>query len=175
MGRRTNKDAANFSFSDAGSGTILDGDSGATDSNAGGTAIIDPASLGTSAGNGDGDDARTQPKRGRGRPKGSGKKKASPDLDFFADMLLGGHAFVAFATGLEEIALDEDEAIKLSSASTELAAQYGVEINPKTQAWLRFAGAVSKVYGTRAMAIFAREKEDKKEEPKTAPNLAIVQ
>src|SRR5258708_1684477 len=135
MGRRANKEPANFTFSDAGSTSDTGDNSGGTDGDNSAAGIVDPASLATGSGDGSGsrdsNDTGNSPRRGRGRPKGSGKKKAPADIDFVADLLSSGHAFVAFSTGVEEFLLDDDEAQKLQSETTELASHYAEAVSPK--------------------------------------------
>ncbi len=49
--------------------------------------------------------------------------------------------------------LDESEAKKLAEAVGKVQAQYGLNLDPKTQAWLHLIGVAGSVYGTRVGTI----------------------
>lgn len=169
------------------SGTVAEANSrqfGASGSNLNSTDInvtdagsyVDPASLATvSAGDGNSGEPA---KRRRGRPPGSGsksgttgskKEKNPPNLGFLSGALMTVHAGLAAGTGIPEFALEQEEADKLTQATSKLASHYGVEVSEKTDAWLSFASAISQVYGTRMISIYATAKA-KKDEPQVKDN-----
>lgn len=152
----SNSDPVEFSFSDP-SDTANNG-SGAS----GNVGTIDPASIDSGSGNSDGTGGSAGRVKRKYTKRGTAGKTAQvPNLDFISDLLLTIHAGIALRTGMEEFALDAEEAQKLASTSTELASHYGVQVNAKTQAWLRFVGAIGSVYGTRAIAIIAKTREER--------------
>lgn len=100
-------------------------------------------------------------KRRPGRPKGSGKTKTTLDLNGVEAILLSIHSMAATMLKTPELVLDKEEAKNLSKAANDVAEHYSVAINPKTLAWLNFGMAVSMIYGTRIIAINARQKREK--------------
>lgn len=159
----------------------VDGQNNTTDGNGG---AVDPATLGAFAGSNDGGSSAPV-KRGRGRPRKDGsapgtprtgtssgsssKKKDNPDLSFLQGILVTGHEFAAFKTGINELRISQAEAKQLTDASQELAGYYGVAISGQTSAWMNFMSAIGQVYGTRAIAIIANQKA-KPQEAKPAPS-----
>ncbi len=65
-----------------------------------------------------------------------------------------------------ELVLAPAEARALSDATAAVAAHYDAILDPKTAAWLNLAMVAGGIYGTRAMAIWGRKKQ---EEPKRGP------
>jgi hypothetical protein len=56
--------------------------------------------------------------------------------------------------------LAPDEASRLASAAQEVAKQYPIIADPKTQAWLQCAAVAGVIYIPRGLAIRARRKEE---------------
>lgn len=165
---------------------ILGGTGGTDDSNGGdnlptgGNTVVDPASLiGDTSSGSDSNGGSGEPRKRRGRPpgsrnaSGSGKNKADKtDLSFLEGWLYTGHLGLAAATGIPELAIDQNEAKQLTDASSELAAYYGVAVSPKTAAWFKFSSALAQVYGSRIVTIVVAKKTSTQEEPiQENPNL----
>lgn len=160
MADGTDKGAGNgaggtiFSFAD--DGAKPSGNVGNADGN---PRSVDPASIAADSGN----PAASGPvKRGRGRPKGSGKREtqgasAAPlDLGFVEFALLGIHTAIASATKIPEIELSQPEAQRLAVAVGEVAKYYPVAIDAKTQAWMGLIMVAGAMYGQRAAAYYFR-------------------
>ncbi len=125
------------------------------------TGPIDPASL---AGAGSGDSGAGEPsgKRGRGRPKGSGKaqtgKTSSLDVGAVEVLLFNIHALAAAATGFDKIAINETEAGQLAKAVNNVQQFYPMHVSAKAMAWTNLIMVAGTVYGSRAVAIWADQK-----------------
>jgi hypothetical protein len=76
------------------------------------------------------------------------------------------HVMAAAFFQAPELVLAPAEARALSDATAAVAAHYDAMIDPRTAAWLNLAMVAGGIYGTRAMAIWGRKKQ---EEPKRGP------
>lgn len=111
--------------------------------------------------NGRPDGRSTRGRRGRGAT-GNADEKTTVSLGSFSigDLLLGIHAMLASATHTPELELDakSGEHDKLGKAITDVAAQYGHQVNPKVAAWMNLMIVSGAIYGTRYAAISMRMK-----------------
>lgn len=127
-----------------------------------GPIIIDPSAV-------TGDDGpaavdSTEPARKRrGRKPGSvsSKKTSSLDINGVENILYSIHTMLAAMTSVPEWQLDKSEARMLAEASASVAAHYDVSASAKTIAWTNLIMVAGTVYGTRIIAIRARNKKDK--------------
>lgn len=106
------------------------------------------------------------PKR-RGRPPKVNKTVSYDDAAraTLAKQLMGIHLLVASATGVPEIAIQENEAAILSQGIIAVAQEYGLALTGKTGAALQLFAAVAMVYVPRFMLVQNRIKQAK--QPKT--------
>lgn len=157
FGKPTGGDSA----SDAGRGT-------------GGIERIDPATLGggiTDPGDG------TSPKRGRGRPKGSGGKSPAPQasnqlsVNGLESILLSTHMLLATVAKQPAFVIDATEAKALATAIKAVQDQYPVtKIDAKIAVLIQLGATVGMVYGPRIVAIkFARAANNAVTIPAAAP------
>lgn len=151
------------------------GDAGSAGTIAG-LAIVKPGDAsGASAGSGDNTGSA---KRGRGRPAGStsskSKQKAAPvSIKGIEKILFTMHLTLAKFTGIDELEIDNEESKLLSEATVEIASHYNVAIDPKTMAWIGFAGVLGTVYGPRIGAYKLRKAMEAKPTPeKSQPPVA---
>jgi hypothetical protein len=63
---------------------------------------------------------------------------------------------LAALTKIEELAIEQDEAVTLGNAIATLAPFYNIEASAKVLAWGNMLSALGMVYGTRLIAIRAR-------------------
>lgn len=153
------------------------GDAGNSDSEDGGIAsiTIDPASVGRTDDAGSGD---SEPRRGRGRPRGSGtaqKAKALPlNVSGVEKLLIGIHGGIAMLSGRMEWSLDttekafdgKTESEFLSQSMMDVAKHYGAGVlDQKTVDWLNLIQCLAIVYGGRLVAI-RMSRKPKPEAPK---------
>jgi len=129
-------------------------------------------------------DASEQPRRGRGRPRGSSgastkssradQKQATTDL---TGILLSIHLMAASIVQVKELELDEKEAQRLSAAINRVNVLYGGFILPEKQlAWINLAVTMGHVYGPRAMAYKLRMKTEAEEKKaKSGPGVITMQ
>lgn len=110
--------------------------------------------------------------RRRGRPRGSKNgvrtdtsKTPQNIAENLERLLLSVHLIGSTILHTPELALDETEANKLASAIREVSKHYNVVMNPKTLALVELSSVAAMIYGTRAVAIYKRVKDDKKTEP----------
>jgi hypothetical protein len=66
----------------------------------------------------------------------------------------------AAALETPELKLDESEAKTLAQAIGNVAAYYPISIDPKTLVWANLIMVCGAIYGSRAIAIFARKKQE---------------
>lgn len=128
----------------------------------------DRASAGTaSAGTASAGTIGSEPKRKRGRPRGSKnriseKAALSVNTDAITAILLSGHAMLAGITKTPELVLDEREASAISDSAAKVASFYDVTADPKIVAWANLAMILGMVYGTRFVAVSMRKKNERK-------------
>lgn len=92
------------------------------------------------------------PKRGPGRPKGSGKKttgKSSGVSPSLGKHLQGLHAMVGMITGIREAFISDQEAEALADAIGAVAKEYDLSLSGKTGAAIQLLGAAAMVYVPR--------------------------
>lgn len=125
------------------------------------SATVDPEAVVAEPGS----DTADQPRRGRGRPRGSGntaKAKALPlNVTGLEKLLVGIHGGIALLTGRMEIALDTEskifdgltEAEFLAKSIKDVSAHYGAVLDQKTLDWANLIQCLAIVYGGRFYAI----------------------
>ena len=84
-----------------------------------------------------------------GRP--AGRPRTVKNVDHFKKVLLSSHMKAALVTGVEEIALDDEEAGLLAESIAELLSYYKIKVDGKGGAVLGLLYAVSMVYGSRLL------------------------
>lgn len=72
---------------------------------------------------------------------------------------------LAAITKTSELALDNDEAKQLATASANVAKHYNMLIDPKTADWANLIMVMGMVYGTRLMAIRMRRTTERRDKP----------
>lgn len=95
----------------------------------------------------------------RGRPPGSGatKKQVPLDISGLEKILLTASLGIAFATGAEEMKLDNQEANSLASSVKDLLEYYPVKwLDAKTAAWINLLQTTAYIVGPRMFAMRAR-------------------
>lgn len=106
-----------------------------------------------------GTDSGTPPKRGRGRPPGSGNKpgsgkSASKATLSIEKLLFSVHQMGAMLMDAPDLELTRDEAKQVADAVADVSALYDMPIvNEKAAAWGNLALVVGMVYGTRAVSV----------------------
>lgn len=131
--------------------------------------IIDPATLTSGSGDSTGTDTGTGKRRGR--PRGSkngttgnkgGGRSASQTASNIETMLFSGHMMLAAFLKTPELALDADEAKKLSEAVSTVANLYEVPLlDEKSQAWLGLAMCGGMIYFPRVVAVMNNRKKNR--------------
>lgn len=133
-----------------------------------GQQAVDPA-IAFAAGDGETGNGDA-PKRGRGRPVGSGNRKAKAenpaDLGALTAVIVNIHAMLA--TRVPEMLIEEKEAATLA-ASIIRVEQYYPKVRElltgKAAAHIALFAAIGQVYGTRMIAISMRAKAEKSNGP----------
>lgn len=69
---------------------------------------------------------------------------------------------LAVATGINELALTDVETNSLAKSVVELQKYYPMHVSGKALAWTNLAMVAGSIYGTRAVAIWARTEEKQK-------------
>jgi hypothetical protein len=77
-------------------------------------------------------------------------------------MFVGVHAMLAMRTHTPELQMSEDEAKAFARATQNVMRHYDVQTTQKTLDWISFAGITAGIYGTRALAISERVKEERR-------------
>jgi hypothetical protein len=140
----------------------------------------------------------TEPPKRRGRPPGSKNRsreestltEASPvdgvsakrgrprkvhfeiDQAALARQIKGTHGLVAFATGMPELMLGDDESNQLAVAFVNFAREFDFEPNPKVMAGLELAGVMGFVYIPRVIKIAGRLKKQRQQRGATVNSTA---
>lgn len=145
-----------------------DSASGGTD--AGTEGFVNPASVGEN-----GSDPGGQPRRGRGRPKGSGRKAQtetvrSLGVDGVAGILVSVHSMLAAISKSPELELSEDEAAKIAKAAIAVADLYDLQTTKKATAWANLMGCLGAAYIPRFVSVNVRKKMEAAER-KANPNV----
>jgi hypothetical protein len=108
----------------------------------------------------------------RGRPLGSKnapKQGAQNIAEHLESLLLSVHLMGAAFFGTPELALDPEEATKLSDAIKNVAQYYPVVFDPKKLAIANLGIVLMTTYGTRGVAIYKRMRDEEPKKPKPAP------
>ena len=111
----------------------------------------------------DGSSLGEQPKRGRGRPRGSKNTREKETVrtvgaDGVAGILLTIHSVLAVIARAPELELSEDEAAKIAKASISVAKLYNVETTDKATAWMNLIGVAGAIYVQRGISMSVRWK-----------------
>lgn len=117
-----------------------------------------------SAGSAPGSGSRNYSGAKRGPKPGSARKKENINLT--NKLLFGIHS--ALATGFKQPVwlISETESQTLAEAIQNVADQYDIVIDPKTEAWLQLGMALSGVYGPRiAVTVMAQQNKAKQQAP----------
>jgi len=118
---------------------------------------VDPTTVTRDGGDGGSSAAPSSPKRGRGRPPGSGKKQQTaspPNIGAIQATLLSVHAIIA--TKIPEMAIDPAEAQMLAERIAAVEKYYpavSTIMSGKIADHVALVGALMQVYGTRLVAI----------------------
>ena len=139
------------------------------DNDAGGTGYVNPGEFrfdaGTGAGSGSPDSGSGPRRRGR-KPGSTNKPKANTaSVVGIEKILLSTHQMMAAFLSVPELAIDEQEAALIASASAEVAKHYDIVPDPKTQAWINLAMALGAVYGPRAYIIYNKSRQPAQSDP----------
>ena len=130
--------------------------------------FVDPTAVGTSTGSGSGDD---QPRKRRGRKPGSrnkstgtgGRRTTSQATDSLTKILYSVHMMLGAALSAPELMMTEEESRDIADAATRVTELYEMPLlDEKTLAWANLGIVMGRVYGTRAVAIMARVKSERK-------------
>jgi hypothetical protein len=145
--------------------------------NGGGFTPIDPIAI-TAAG---GDDNGDQPRRGRGRPKGSRKAAKEETVQNLSALLkierllVTSCFFMGNLLSAPELHIDEAEAAEIGEALKELSKHYPIGMSEKTIAWVNFSFAVGGVFGPKIQAIYKRPKPKRPQLEPTPIRTAAVE
>lgn len=107
--------------------------------------------------------------RGRGRPpknattapKRTAAKKAA-DAKALGKQIVGIHILASMATGLPELAINDDEGERLADAIQAVADEYGLNFSGKTGAAIQLFAAAGMVYAPRFIRIKMRMDKEQK-------------
>jgi hypothetical protein len=80
---------------------------------------------------------------------------------------------LASSLAVPELALNETEAKQLAQAVVNVANYYPVAIDPKTQAWGALFMVAGSLYGSRAVAFYARQSSENKASATAQPAPAM--
>ena len=83
------------------------------------------------------------------------KATSSENLTGLTKALMGLHMMGAEFTKQPHWELSEKEAQEIGRATAQLQAQYGIDVDPKMQAWINFAAVIGMAYGPRVSASYA--------------------
>lgn len=115
--------------------------------------------------NADGSYTRKRRRRGSG---GGSTSRTSPannsaSVDALTQMLVVVHAGLASLTKIDELAIEESEGKSLATAIANALHEFGVPIDPKTQALVNLVVSGGMIYGPRMYLYNERMKQQKKE------------
>lgn len=149
-------------------------DGGGLGISANGSTIIDPKSLSDDNGDTNNGAADSGVKK-RGRPKGYRKPKTESketlDLDSLNVTLLFLHGIVAAASKTPELALEPNEADQLATAAKNVMRHYNIAPAQKAIDWFNFLAAGTAIYGSKALAVAARKKDEVAQHRAAQPQL----
>lgn len=127
-----------------------------------GTGEPGPAASGTAGDSGDG--ATGERVRRSYTRRARAPKETTIDLGAFAHTVHLAHAFLASATGVDELAIETDDAEKLANATANVMRHYDVSaVSPKAQDFINLAMVAGMVYGTRLGAWRLRKATERRE------------
>lgn len=114
-------------------------------------------------------------RRKRGRKPGvnygskpTTQKAGIPAVDAIAGTLYGVHTALAVFARVPELALSEDEAKQLAKATAVVAEVSGVQVDPRVAAYINLATVAASIYGPRALAIYFRVQNERKQSQQSA-------
>lgn len=134
--------------------------------------VIDGNATGTGSGAGSGTEFEL-PKR-RGRPPGSGNRKArapKPEalsVDAVEFSLASIHLLLATILQKPELDLSKNETKELAKAITNVQSHYPVAVNPKFAAWAHLVSVAGIIYGPRVATAFKASKKDRAQKSREA-------
>ena len=77
-------------------------------------------------------------------------------------MLIGISTMLAIRTGMEEFQVGEDEMSAWLGSAQKVARHYSIETTQRTLDWIAFVGISGQVFGTRAVAIAMKARQQQK-------------
>jgi hypothetical protein len=92
------------------------------------------------------------------------KTNEAVHLGGWEDAIQAIHLGIAALAHAPEMELDDEEAKKVTLALDRLAGHYNVQPTETQKVWMQFFGAMSAVYGSRAVAIYKRVTKDQKKD-----------
>lgn len=88
------------------------------------------------------------------------------DLSGLAALFVGAHVQLAAATNTPELAITDDEGEEFLKRAQNVLRHYSIETTQKTLDWIAFYGSVGMMYGTRAIAIYNRQRSERQPQPR---------
>lgn len=79
-------------------------------------------------------------------------------------MFVGLHVMLAGATGVEELAITDDEGASFMAAAGKVARHYSVTTTQKTMDWIAFFGVAAAIYAPRVVALSRAKSATKKDD-----------
>jgi hypothetical protein len=79
-------------------------------------------------------------------------------------MLVGATTMLALRTNIEEFQVPENEMQAFMDAAQKVARHYSIETTQKTLDWIAFGGIGIQIFGTRAVAISLKLRDNKRKE-----------
>ena len=104
-----------------------------------------------------------KPKRTR-RAKSKTKTTDNETLKTFSANIMVFSALIAGKSGIQELAIGEDESTALTSAVALVIAEYDFTPDAKTQAWINLAAVTVSITAPRVMMYKTRKAEEKKKQ-----------
>lgn len=84
-------------------------------------------------------------------------------------MIIGLHAALASVSGIEELAITDQEGEAFMAAAQNVARHYSVATTQKTMDWIAFVGCAAGLYVPRVFAVGLRRAERRRAEAPSAP------